>query len=205
MQGDSSGQDRTQRVQIRAFGEAEAVEGRAELGEIRRMSIYWMRTADVYLDGGYDESYFMTFDPEVRFPRFHMTEGDETTCSVRAMAARRSASMKAGALPAGASSMSIGTTCRPSRRSTCGMPDELRSPIKHHVVLHRIDPEEGIRRFYSLMIERDLFGIIRLVHNWGRIGTKGQEKAEEFASEDEAGEALETLAQAMRQQCYQDF
>jgi hypothetical protein len=35
MQGDSSGQDRTQRVQIRAFGEAEAVEGRAELGEIR--------------------------------------------------------------------------------------------------------------------------------------------------------------------------
>jgi hypothetical protein len=39
------------------------------------------------------------------------------------------------------------------------MPDELRSPIKHHPVLRRIDPEQGIRRFYSLMIERDLFGI----------------------------------------------
>jgi hypothetical protein len=38
------------------------------------------------------------------------------------------------------------------------MPDELRSPIKHHLVLHRIDPEEGIRRFYSLMIERDRSG-----------------------------------------------
>jgi hypothetical protein len=38
------------------------------------------------------------------------------------------------------------------------MPDELRSPIKHHLVLHRIDPEQGVRRFYSLMIERDLFG-----------------------------------------------
>ena len=37
------------------------------------------------------------------------------------------------------------------------MPDDLRSPIKHHLVLHRIDPVEGIRRFYSLMIERDLF------------------------------------------------
>jgi hypothetical protein len=46
------------------------------------------------------------------------------------------------------------------------MPDELRSPIKHHLVLHRIDPEQGIRRFYSLMIERDLFGTVRLMRNW---------------------------------------
>ena len=63
------------------------------------------------------------------------------------------------------------------------MPDDLRSPIKHHLVLHRIDPEQGIRRFYCLMIERDLFGTVRLVRNWGRIGTNGQEKAEEFANE----------------------
>jgi predicted DNA-binding WGR domain protein len=54
-------------------------------------------------------------------------------------------------------------------------------------VLHRIDPEQGIRRFYSLMIERDLFGTVRLVRHWGQIGTKGQEKAEEFASEIEGG------------------
>jgi predicted DNA-binding WGR domain protein len=54
------------------------------------------------------------------------------------------------------------------------MPDELRSPIKHHLVLHRIDPMQGIRHFYSLMIERDLFGTVRLVRNWGRIGTKGR-------------------------------
>ena len=70
-------------------------------------------------------------------------------------------------------------------------------PIKHHLVLHRIDPEQGIRRFYSLMIERDLFGTVRLVRNWGRIGTNGQEM-EVFASEDEAGQALEVLAQAKR-------
>jgi predicted DNA-binding WGR domain protein len=49
------------------------------------------------------------------------------------------------------------------------VPDELRSPIKHHLVLHRIDPEQGVRRFYSLMIERDLFGTIRLVRNWGGL------------------------------------
>ncbi len=85
------------------------------------------------------------------------------------------------------------------------MPDELRSPIKHHLVLHRIDPEQGIRRFYSLMIERDLFGTVRLVQCGGPIGTNRQEKAEEFASEDEAGKALETLAQAKRRQGYRDL
>jgi hypothetical protein len=50
------------------------------------------------------------------------------------------------------------------------MPDELRSPIKHHLVLHRIDPERGIRRFYTLMIGRDLFRTVRPVSNWGRTG-----------------------------------
>ena len=60
------------------------------------------------------------------------------------------------------------------------VPDDIRSPIKHHLVLHRIDPEQGIRRFYSLMIERDLFGTVRLVRNWGRIGTNGQELVEVF-------------------------
>lgn len=34
--------------------------------------------------------------------------------------------------------------------------DEIRSPVKHHFILHRIDSEQDIRRFYSLMIERDL-------------------------------------------------
>ncbi len=70
------------------------------------------------------------------------------------------------------------------------MPDELRSPIKHHLVLHRIDPEQGIRCFYSLMIERDLFGTIRFVRNWGRIGTNGRELVEEFAGAIQASEAL---------------
>ncbi len=85
------------------------------------------------------------------------------------------------------------------------MPDELRSPVKHHLVLHRIDPEQGIRRFYSLMIERDLFGTIRLVRNWGRIGTKGQELVEIHADEIAAGQALEALAQVKRRRGYYDL
>jgi predicted DNA-binding WGR domain protein len=43
------------------------------------------------------------------------------------------------------------------------------------------------------------------VRHWGRIGINGQEKAEEFASEIEAGKALETVAQAKRRQGYQDL
>jgi predicted DNA-binding WGR domain protein len=85
------------------------------------------------------------------------------------------------------------------------MPDELRSPIKHHLVLHRIDQEQGIRRFYSLMIERDLFGTVHLVRNWGRIGTKGQELVEIHEDEIEAGKALEAIAAMKRRRGYQDL
>jgi predicted DNA-binding WGR domain protein len=85
------------------------------------------------------------------------------------------------------------------------MPDELRSPIKHHLMLHRIGPEQGIRRFYSLMIERNLFGTVRLVRNWGRIGTNGQELVEVFPDEIEAGQALEAIARAKRRRGYGDL
>ena len=84
------------------------------------------------------------------------------------------------------------------------MPD-IRSPIRHHVVLYRRDPEQGRARYYSLMIERDLFGTIRLVRNWGRIGTNGQELVQVFANEAEAGQALEVVAQAKRRRGYQDL
>ena len=55
------------------------------------------------------------------------------------------------------------------------------------------------------MIERDLFGTVRLVRNWGRIGTNGQELVEEFAGEDEAGQALEVMAAAKRRRGYRDL
>ena len=55
------------------------------------------------------------------------------------------------------------------------------------------------------MIERDLFGTMRLVRNLGRFGTKGQELVEEFASEIEAGAALEAFARAKRRRGYRDL
>jgi hypothetical protein len=53
------------------------------------------------------------------------------------------------------------------------MPDESQSPIKYRLALHRIDPEQGIRRLHPFMIQRDLFGTVRLVECWGQIRSKG--------------------------------
>ena len=85
------------------------------------------------------------------------------------------------------------------------MPDELRSLVKHHLILHRIDRERGIRHNYSLMIERDRFGTVRLVRNWGRIGTTGREMVEVFADELNAGLILGALARAKRRRGYGDL
>jgi predicted DNA-binding WGR domain protein len=72
-------------------------------------------------------------------------------------------------------------------------------------VLHKRDPELRVARFYSVIIERDLFGTVRLVRNWGRIGTRGQEMVEIYVDELAAGQALETLAQVKRRRGYQDL
>ena len=63
----------------------------------------------------------------------------------------------------------------------------------------------GQARFYSLMIERDLFGRVVLVRNWGRIGTNGRELVEVFATEIEAGQALEAIARVKRRRGYRDL
>ena len=53
------------------------------------------------------------------------------------------------------------------------MPD-ARSPILHHLVLNRRDPDQGRTRVFSLMIERDLFGTTRLVRNRASLAATAQ-------------------------------
>jgi predicted DNA-binding WGR domain protein len=84
------------------------------------------------------------------------------------------------------------------------MPDE-RSPIQHALILGRVDPDRGVARFYLLIVERNLFGTIRLIRNWGRIGTSGEELVEVFATEIEAGQALEAIARVQRRRGYRDL
>ncbi len=81
------------------------------------------------------------------------------------------------------------------------MPDPA-STIQHTLVLRCVDPEHGMARFYTLMIERELFGTVRLVRNWGRIGTNGRELVQEFATEEQVVEALAT---ATWQRGYQEL
>ena len=69
-----------------------------------------------------------------------------------------------------------GTARSPTARSS------EHSPVRHAVVLRRIDPELRMARFYTLMVERDLFGAVRLVRAWGRIGTRGDELVQAFAT-----------------------
>jgi predicted DNA-binding WGR domain protein len=83
--------------------------------------------------------------------------------------------------------------------------NEDASTIRHTLVLRRIDPERNVARFYALMIERDLFGRVILVRHWGRIGSKGRERAEVHADEGEAAQAMGKLAVAKRQRGYQDL
>ena len=73
------------------------------------------------------------------------------------------------------------------------------------MILRRVDPELRVAQFYALIIERDLFGEVRLVRAWGRIGTQGSERVQVFATEREAAEALEGLARAKRRRGYRDL
>ena len=83
--------------------------------------------------------------------------------------------------------------------------DETVSTIRHTLVLRRLEPAQNVARFYALMIERDLFGRVILVRHWGRIGSKGRERAEVHADEGEAAQAMGKLAAAKRQRGYQDL
>jgi predicted DNA-binding WGR domain protein len=55
------------------------------------------------------------------------------------------------------------------------------------------------------MVERGLFGTIRLVRNWGLVGSKGQEKVEIFPDEATAADALEVWAETQRRKGYIDL
>jgi predicted DNA-binding WGR domain protein len=79
------------------------------------------------------------------------------------------------------------------------------STIQHTLVLRRFEPEQNVARFYALMIERDLFGRIVLVRQWGRIGSRGRERLDEHANEIAAAEAMIKLAAAKRRRGYQDL
>lgn len=65
--------------------------------------------------------------------------------------------------------------------------------LSRSLVLYRRDRERNMARFYALTLEPTLFGDVALVRQWGRIGTRGQQKIELFAELTSAEAALATL------------
>ena len=79
-----------------------------------------------------------------------------------------------------------------------------RSTVRNTVFLRRIDPQAGAR-FYTLVLKRDPYEQVVMVRHWGRIGTPGREMVGQHATEDEALNAMNALAEAKRRRGYQDL
>ena len=70
--------------------------------------------------------------------------------------------------------------------------------------LRCIDPSKNKRRFYSLSVQRTLFGEWELVREWGRIGRAGRMRHDPYRSAGEALDALRALARTKSRRGYVD-
>jgi len=68
--------------------------------------------------------------------------------------------------------------------------------------LKRVDPSKNIRRFYSMVVQPDLFGGASLVCEWGRVGLAGQVRIDRHEDEGRAVDALAGLTQCKRKHGY---
>ncbi|MDO8986347.1 WGR domain-containing protein [Cypionkella sp.] len=49
-------------------------------------------------------------------------------------------------------------------------------------LLHRIDPDQNMARYYRVEALSDLFGAVIVERRWGRIGSRGQFRQTTYAS-----------------------
>ncbi len=75
-------------------------------------------------------------------------------------------------------------------------------PLPSPISLRRVNPVRNMRRFYSLDVERDLFGRVVLVRRWGRIGTAGRVQLDECQEEGAALAALRALLDRKQRRGY---
>lgn len=69
-------------------------------------------------------------------------------------------------------------------------------------LLTRIDADRNMARFYRIEALPDLFGGVRVIREWGRIGTRGQRLSHWCATEAEAENLADTLLAAKRRRGY---
>jgi predicted DNA-binding WGR domain protein len=66
------------------------------------------------------------------------------------------------------------------------------------IVLRRHDSTRNVSRYYVLAIEPSLYGDAALVRAWGRIGSRGRQRLDLYATPHAAGEAHESSERAGR-------
>jgi len=73
------------------------------------------------------------------------------------------------------------------------------------VHLHCIDPAHNKNRFYVLSLEKTLFGEWSVVREWGRIGSRGGQRRENWFMDPESARAfIGELAGAKRKRGYRE-
>jgi predicted DNA-binding WGR domain protein len=68
--------------------------------------------------------------------------------------------------------------------------------------LRRIGRAQNAARFYSMDVERDLFGRVVLVRRWGRLGTFGKVRLDEHPDEGRALAALMAIEARKKRRGY---
>ena len=66
------------------------------------------------------------------------------------------------------------------------------------VILHRIDHEQNMHRYYRLDVQPDLFGEWGVVREWGRIGQAGRYRVDPYPTAAQAEERMQ-FQQAAKQ------
>ena len=62
--------------------------------------------------------------------------------------------------------------------------------------LRRVDPSRNMSRFWSAWLQPSLFEEVLLVRNWGRIGSRGQERSYWFSTRQAALAAFNKITAA---------
>lgn len=69
-------------------------------------------------------------------------------------------------------------------------------------LLHRIDPDFNMARFYRVEVTPDLFGQVIVERRWGRIGGRGQYRRASYPSTSSAEPAAYALVRAKERRGY---
>lgn len=69
-------------------------------------------------------------------------------------------------------------------------------------LLHRIDPDLNMARFYRVELTPDLFGQVIVERRWGRIGGMGQHRIASYPTTSSAEQAASALVRAKERRGY---